>query len=514
MAQVVASAPGKVLMTGGYLILERPNAGIVLSTTARFYAIVKPFYEEVKQDSWAWAWTDVKVTSPQLSRETMYKLSHKNSTLHCISSRDSANPFVEQAVQYAVAIATTIINDRGKKDELQKLLLQGLDITILGCNDFYSYRNQIEARGLPLRPEALTSLPPFSSITFNAEGSDRTVTRDNCKPEVAKTGLGSSAAMTTSVVAALLHYLGVVRLPSSAKNPIEEKLLNSDLDLVHIAAQTGHCIAQGKVGSGFDVSAAVYGSQRYVRFSPGVLSSAQLAVKGKPLQEIIAGILKEKWDHEKIKFSLPPLMTLLLGEPGTGGSSTPSMVGAVKRWQTSDPQKALETWKKLAEANSALEMQLKILSKFAEEQWDMYRFIIRNCSEYTYDKWMQQAANTYQEAIVKSLLGTRDAFLHIRYHMQQMGQTAGVPIEPESQTRLLDATMNMKGVLLAGVPGAGGFDAIFAITLGESGNNVADAWSKLSVLPMLVREDPQGVSLESGDPRVKDISSAISSIHI
>lgn len=87
-------------------------------------------------------------------------------------------------------------------------------------------------------------------------------------------------------------------------------------------------------------------------------------------------------------------------------------------------------------------------------------------------------------------------------------------IEPESQTRLLDATMNMKGVLLAGVPGAGGFDAIFAITLGESGNNVADAWSKLSVLPMLVREDPQGVSLESGDPRVKDISSAISSIHI
>ena len=49
-------------MTGGYLILERPNAGIVLSTTARFYAIVKPFYEEVKQDSWAWvcgSWTAV-----------------------------------------------------------------------------------------------------------------------------------------------------------------------------------------------------------------------------------------------------------------------------------------------------------------------------------------------------------------------------------------------------------------------------------------------------------------------
>lgn len=123
----------------------------------------------------------------------------------------------------------------------------------------------------------MASLPPFSSITFNAEGCEDAVSRDNCKPEVAKTGLGSSAAMTTSVVAALLHYLGVVRLPFSVKNPHEEKLLNSDLDLVHIAAQTAHCIAQGKVGSGFDISAAVYGSQRYVRFSLGVLTSAQVS---------------------------------------------------------------------------------------------------------------------------------------------------------------------------------------------------------------------------------------------
>lgn len=54
LCRVVASAPGKVLMTGGYLILERPNAGIVLSTNARFYAIVKPLYYELKPDCWAW----------------------------------------------------------------------------------------------------------------------------------------------------------------------------------------------------------------------------------------------------------------------------------------------------------------------------------------------------------------------------------------------------------------------------------------------------------------------------
>lgn len=133
---------------------------------------------------------------------------------------------------------------------------------------------QIEARGLPLTPDSLASLPPFTSITFNEEESSG----HKSKPEVAKTGLGSSAAMTTAVVAALLNYLGVVNLPSELNGPLQGNKVSQELDIVHIIAQTAHCIAQGKVGSGFDVSSAVYGSQRYIRFSPEVLSSAQVFV--------------------------------------------------------------------------------------------------------------------------------------------------------------------------------------------------------------------------------------------
>ncbi|KAL2234634.1 phosphomevalonate kinase, peroxisomal [Sesamum indicum] len=506
---VVASAPGKVLMTGGYLILERPNAGIVLSTNARFYAIVKPLYEETKPESWAWAWTDVKLTSPQMARESMYKLSIKHLLLECVSSSDSRNPFVEYALQYAIA-ATHARFDKTKKEELQKLLLLGLDITILGCNEFYSYRNQIEARGLSLTPESLASLPPFTSITFNAEESSGTKN----KPEVAKTGLGSSAAMTTAVVAALLHYLGVVNLPSVVNGHLEGNKVSEELDVVHIIAQTAHCIAQGKVGSGFDVSSAVYGSQRYVRFSPEVLSSAQDSVQGTSIEEAIGDVLKANWDHERTKFSLPPMMTLLLGEPGTGGSSTPSMVGAVKKWQKSDPQNSLETWKKLSEANSALEMHLNTLSKLAEINYDAYRSAINNCSMHTSEKWTEVAVEPNETEVVKALLGARDAMLVIRYNMRKMGEAAGIPIEPESQTQLLDTTMNTEGVLLAGVPGAGGFDAVFAITLGASSSNVIKVWSSLNVLALLVREDPRGVCLENSDPRAAEVTGAVSSIYI
>ncbi|KAK1408757.1 hypothetical protein QVD17_40787 [Tagetes erecta] len=488
---VVASAPGKVLMTGGYLVLERPNAGIVLSTNARFYAVVKPLYDEVVEVEWM----DVKVNSPQMSRETTYKMSLKDFTLDC--SSESRNPFVEYAVQYSIAAAYATLEENKSNNKLQKLLSQGMDITILGCNDFYSYRNQIEARGLPLLPESLAALPPFTSITFNAGESNA----ENCKPEVAKTGLGSSAAMTTAVVAALLNYLGVVDLPYSSKDQKSE--ISSDLDVVHMIAQTAHCIAQGKVGSGFDVSSAVYGSHRYVRFSPKIISSAQEAVCTTPLDEVIGEVLKAKWDHERTKFSLPPLMNLILGEPGSGGSSTPSMVGAVKKWQKSDPEKSKETWDKLSEANSALESHFNLLSKLAAENWDSYKTVIDSCSMYKSEKWKGQFSEARHIELVEALLGAREAMLKIRYHIRRMGEAAGIPIEPESQTRLLDATMDTEGVLLAGVPGAGGFDAVFAITLGDSSTNLTKTWSSHNVLALLVREDPCGVSLESNDPRAK-----------
>lgn len=81
-----------------------------------------------------------------------------------------------------------------------------------------------------------------------------------------KTGLGSSAALITSLVAAIFVHFGAV---ASLTN-------KDDRVLVHNTAQQAHCLAQGKVGSGFDVSAAVWGSHRYRRFDPSVLEPAMV----------------------------------------------------------------------------------------------------------------------------------------------------------------------------------------------------------------------------------------------
>ena len=39
---IIASAPGKVLLTGGYLVLEQAFSGLVIGTSARFYTAIQP----------------------------------------------------------------------------------------------------------------------------------------------------------------------------------------------------------------------------------------------------------------------------------------------------------------------------------------------------------------------------------------------------------------------------------------------------------------------------------------
>jgi phosphomevalonate kinase len=76
--------------------------------------------------------------------------------------------------------------------------------------------------------------------------------------------MGSSAALTTALVAALLQFFDIIKLPSANNQRIATTTTSDDDDendrrILHNLAQLAHAVAQGKLGSGFDVAAAVYG---------------------------------------------------------------------------------------------------------------------------------------------------------------------------------------------------------------------------------------------------------------
>lgn len=123
-----------------------------------------------------------------------------------------------------------------------------LRIVIQGDNAFYSPIDLLARRKLKVSRSSVLALPRFL---------DHEVSLD----EVNKTGLGSSAALVTSIVGALMGHLDLLN-----QDPTHDELTR-----VHHIAQFVHCLAQGKIGSGFDISSAVWGSQIYRRFSYSVL---------------------------------------------------------------------------------------------------------------------------------------------------------------------------------------------------------------------------------------------------
>jgi phosphomevalonate kinase len=66
--------------------------------------------------------------------------------------------------------------------------------------------------------------------------------------------------------------------------------------------------------------------------------------------------------------------------------------------------------------------------------------------------------------LLRRLLDLRISFRKARAILKSIGNYAGVDIEPEEQTELINATEEIDGVLCSGVPGAGGRDAIFCLT--------------------------------------------------
>ncbi|CAK7563586.1 MAG: phosphomevalonate kinase [Sporothrix epigloea] len=400
------SAPGKVLLAGGYLVLDRAYTGLVFGLSARINVIAQTI-----ETSPGVQLNEIVVDSPQFLEAQWtygYHLADQDGGIQVTQLWTGTalhpNPFVETTLSYGLTYCASL-SGLCLSDTIPSCRL-----TILADNDYYS--QQIQPTAATAATESSSSR--FARFTTTLSGAN-------------KTGLGSSAALVTSLTAAILsHYL-----------PIEIFDLTTDdgKETLHNLAQAAHCAAQGKVGSGFDVAAAVYGSCTYRRFSPSIL--AGLPEPGQPgfgaaLQAIIAsrsgnGDHKEGaavgWDTQIAKGSvaLPAGMALRMCDVDCG-SQTVSMVKKVLAWRSNAPEASKALWDTLQARNEALATALR-------------------------------DSDTEGDTIPALLTSIREL-------VRKMGTESGVPIEPESQTALLDALSTVDGVYGGVVPGAGGYDAL------------------------------------------------------
>ncbi|KAL9031173.1 MAG: hypothetical protein Q9196_000766 [Gyalolechia fulgens] len=283
-------------------------------------------------------------------------------------------------------------------------------MTIIADADYYSHPGSASAN-------------PARFVNFNVSLA-----------EAHKTGLGSSAALVTSFTAAVLsHYLDRGQLA-----------LDSDLGRarLHNLAQAAHCAAQGKVGSGFDVAAAVYGSCVYRRFSPSILDS--LGDVGSPdFSRRLEAVVEDsnpsiQWDmHINKKAAVIPAGLRLLMCDVDCGSESVALVKKVLAWRKENPVEAALLWATLQKGTEDLAEELQRLAQASR-------------------------ANSH------SFNDLRDIILNIRSLAREMSGKANVPIEPKMQTELLNACCQISGVVGGVVPGAGGYDAIALLVEDEA----------------------------------------------
>ncbi|KAH9485393.1 Phosphomevalonate kinase, peroxisomal [Psilocybe cubensis] len=476
----IISAPGKVLIAGGYLVLDPAFSGVVVSTSSRFYTAIR--------DNSALKPSTLRVRSPQFRNATWsYDAALEPSVkVEAAAENSSKNKFVHLALQHSIALAAEV---KGSA-LVQEILSKGLDITIVGGNDFYSQRAKLEELGLPRTIESLSSIPPFCPTGVNLS-------------DVHKTGLGSSAALITSLTSALLVHLTV----------ITEESLSDDVGegrrLAHNLAQFVHCFAQGKVGSGFDVSAAVFGSHLYTRFDPGVIQG--LMGDNLPKLYPVLSPSNQAWNYRIGNFKLPPYTRIMLADVDAG-SDTPSLVGKVLKWRKEHQIEADALWNHLDQLNQSLSRTLLELSTLHDTDPESYKSAVKYISSLQAVQWDANPSLPKEEQLVVSTFSeVRRLSEEIRAQMRRMGALSDVPIEPKEQTKLLDTCVALAGVIGGGVPGAGGYDAVWLLVCDvetskpvqtplELVEHVWSTYTELSVSPLSSKESlAKGIRLESVD---------------
>jgi phosphomevalonate kinase len=316
---------------------------------------------------------------------------------------------VETTIRYVLSYLSVSISGWSSS------ALPGAVITIYADNDYYS------------QPPSSTPTPRFNNLNVPITSAH-------------KTGLGSSAALTTALTACLLCTFS--QPPINLSSPEAEAK-------VHNLAQASHCAAQGKVGSGFDVAAAVFGSCVYHRFSPAILETVgdagSAGFTGR-LQEAV----DKTWDINVEKTRIPPGLRLLMGDVDCG-SSTPGMVRKVLAWRKEDCKAGKAQWDTIEDLNKGLIDLLIDAKKLSERSPEEYLEALNNVDN-------ESSAISESSTLLQNI---STQISKIRANIKAMGEAAGVPIEPPLQTKLLDnAIAGTKGVLGAMVPGAGGYDAV------------------------------------------------------
>lgn len=272
-----------------------------------------------------------------------------------------------------------------------------------------------------------TDFRPFAIRTWGEE------THVEVGGQQKKVGFGSSAASVVAIVQAVLDVHG----------------FQATKEQVYKLSALTHYVAQGKVGSGFDVAASTYGGVFvYQRFDPTWLIEQMEAKRG--LKEIVAA----EWPGFSVEpLEIPESFQLLVGWTSES-ASTSAMVKQLNAWA-------------------------------ADHQTD-------------YKKAFDGIASLVRELIPAWKEGNKDRVLELvqKNHvlLSELGKQSGVGIETPELKKLSDLAHAAGGA--GKLSGAGGGDCGIAVCFDqEVAGKIEQAWKEAGLVLIDATVDRDGVRI-------------------
>lgn len=373
------------MVAGGYLVLDPQYRAFVTALSCRMHARI----QILSSRSTAYDRSCICVSSPQFGGNWSFTI---EKDMNIRETTGSENRFLEATVRAVLGYTRPAVTF-------------SYQITLFSDPGYHAQEHTTE----------IHSKSGLKSFLYH----DKPI---ECVP---KTGMGLSAGFVTVVTAALL-------------TTIVDRPLGEIRDVIHKVAQIAHCEAQGKIGSGFDVATAVYGSIVYRRFKPEVIDLLLGCEMSQNYSAEIKAVVERNWDFVISPCSLPVGIKLLMGDVKSG-SETPKLVSKVLAWSKANPQSEL-VFSELNHANESLMRELVALREKFKADPDTYMLS------------MSQSDSLF-EPLSRALQS-------IRKGLQRLTSQSGADIEPLEQTCLLDSCSRLPGCLGGVVPGAGGYDAV------------------------------------------------------
>ncbi|MBU4481121.1 phosphomevalonate kinase [Patescibacteria group bacterium] len=301
---------------------------------------------------------------------------------------------------------------------------------------------------------ALRYLGNYQPFRIEIWGEKTNPIRNAISNGARKIGFGFSAASTVAVVAALLKFQG----------------RDFDRNKIFKISALSHYLAQGKIGSGFDIAASVYGGIFvYRRFDPVWLKdqiekSPPLAGSRSAGEKDIRKIIEKPWPNFYFKkLNLPKNLQLLIGWTGKS-ALTPKMVKKLQEWK----QKNQLEYKKMI--------------------FGIGRLVKDLIRDWRVEKPAFAKATTGKEKILDLIRKNED-------YLRELGEKSGLNIETKKLKKLAEVTTHLGGA--GKLSGAGGGDCGIAITFDKKiAKTIKKAWKKINILPIEAKIDFSGVKIQ------------------